>query len=153
MIISVTSAQKNIKEIEKDETNENIILKNNPPTDPEITCPDTIKQNRMFIARAVSVDPDGDKIYYRLKAGESGNPSNWIGPRESGVEYATGWGIFDYYGEIVIGFQAKDEWGLSSDWSYHTLNILKLKTRLNFLSLINILQKNSRIFHFLTILQ
>jgi hypothetical protein len=69
--------------------------------------------------------------------GESNKPSQWIGPRESGVEYATGVGIFNYLGEIVIGFQAKDKWGLSSDWSYHTINFIEGKSRLNFLSLIN----------------
>ena len=126
MTFSVTSAQKMTKEYEKDETHSNIVLDNHPPTDPAITCPDTVKKNRIFMARALSFDPDGDDIYYRLTVGES-EPSQWIGPRESGVEYATGVGIFEYIGEIIIGFQAKDKWGLSSGWSYHTVNITKGK--------------------------
>ena len=126
MTFSLTSAQKMKKDYQKCD-NSNIVLENNPPTDPSIICPDTVKKNRMFLVRARSVDPDGDEIYYRLKVGES-KPSQWIGPRASGVEYATGMGIFEYVGEIIIGFQAKDKWGLSSGWSNHTVNIIKGKS-------------------------
>ena len=134
---SLTSAEKLIIGYEKEKDSHNLLFENNPPTDPSITCPDTVKKNRIFLTRASSVDPDGDNIYYRLKVGENSEPSQWIGPRESGVEYVTGMGIFNYVGEIIIGFQAKDEYDAESNWSYHTITFIKSRSR-NFYSSIQL---------------
>ena len=112
-------------------------------SDKEITTitgkTDIVRKNRIFMFYAVSTDPEGDKIYYRLKVDEN-KPSHWLGPRDSGQRYATGWGIFEYTGEITIGVQAKDIYGAESDWSYHTLTITTSKSKLIGSSLINILQ-------------
>ena len=118
MTFSVATAQKMIK----DEDQVINVLDNTPPTDPIITCPDVVRKNFPFLVRAVSTDPENDQIYYRIVVGDDGVPSQWIGPRDSGVEFATGMGIFQYTGDIVIGFQAKDEHDAESGWSYHTVH-------------------------------
>jgi len=121
MTFSVATAQKMIKEYEKDENQGINGLNNSPPTDPVITGPDTVRKNWIFLVRVVSTDPDDDQIYYRLKVGEGDNPSDWIGPFDSGVKYVTGMGVFGYTGDLTIGFQAKDEHDAESSWSYHTI--------------------------------
>ena len=146
MAFSVASAQKMIKEHEKGENQVINVLNNSPPTNPVITCPDKVKENRVFILRGVSTDPDNDQIYYRLKIGESEKPSQWLGPYESGVEYASGVGIFQYTGDITIGFQAKDELDAESDWSYRTVTFTKTKSKPIILPLINILQNHPQMF-------
>ena len=132
LLLSVTfsgaTAQKMIKKCEKNENQDINILNNSPPTDPVITCPDKVKENRIFFVRAVSSDPDDDQIYYRLKIGEYDKPSQWIGPYDSGVGYATGVGIFKFTGNITIGLQAKDKYDAESGWSYHTITITKAKS-------------------------
>ena len=129
MTFSVATAQKTTKEYKEDENQDINVLDNSPPTDPVITCPDKVKENRIFLVRAVSTDPDDDQIYYRLIIGESDKPSQWLGPYDSGVEYITGMGIFQYTGDITIGFQAKDEHDTESGWSYHTVTLTKAKTK------------------------
>ena len=137
MTFSVVSAQKTIKEYEKQEING---LENSPPSDPVITCPNQVRKNRVFLVSAVSTDPDGDQVYYRIKVFDEGEPSYWIGPRDSGQEYTTGMGIFQYTGEVIIGFQAKDEYGAESEWSYHTLVITTARSKSLISPIINILQ-------------
>jgi hypothetical protein len=142
---SVATGQKMIKTYENQYID---ILNNSPPTDPVISCPDKVKENRIFFLRAVSSDPDDDQIYYRLQIGESDKPSQWIGPYDSGVEYATGVGIFKFTGNITIGLQAKDKYDAESGWSYHTLTITKMKSI--FISNLNILEQISLRFPLLT---
>lgn len=149
MTYSVVSAQIMIKEYEKDGNQDINVIGNSPPTDPIITCPDVVRKNWIFFVKAVSTDPDNDKIFYRIKVGNDSNPSQWIGPRDSGQGYVTGWGIFQYTGDITIGFQAKDEYGAESDWSYHTVNINKIKSKLIMPPLINILQNNPILYQLL----
>lgn len=146
MAFSAANAQKISIENDKDENQVINVLNNSPPTNPEITCPDKVRENRVFIAKVVSTDPDDDPIYYRIKVEETGKPSNWVGPYDSGYEYVTGVGIFKYTGELIIGFQAKDKWGLESDWSYHTITFVEVKTRSIISPLINILQNHPRMF-------
>ena len=142
MTYSVATAQKMIKEYEKDEFQGINVIGNSPPTDPIITCADVVRKNRIFFVKAVSTDPDDDQIFYRIKVGDESNPSQWIGPRDSGQNYITGMGIFQYTGGITIGFQAKDEYDAESDWSYHTVNLTKVKSKLFISPLIDILQNN-----------
>ena len=142
MTYSVATAQKMIKEYEKDEFQGINVIGNSPPTDPIITCPDVVRKNMIFLVKAVSTDPDDDQIFYRIKVGDDSNPSQWIGPRDSGQGYLTGMGIFQYTGDITIGFQAKDEYDAESDWSYHTVNLTKVKSKLIISPLIDILRNN-----------
>ena len=142
MAYSVVAEQKMINEYDKDEYQGINVIGNSPPTDPIITCPDVVRKNNIFFVKAVSTDPDNDQIFYRIKVGDDSNPSQWIGPRDSGQGYITGMGIFQYTGDITIGFQAKDEYDAESDWSYHTVNLTKVKSKLIISPLINILQNN-----------
>jgi len=146
MTFSVATAQKMTKEYEKDENQGIKVFGNSPPTDPVITCPDKVKENRIFLVRVVSTDPDDDQIYYRLIIGESDKPSQWLGSFDSGVEYASGVGIFQYTGDITIGFQAKDEHDAESGWSYHTITFTKAKSKPIISPLINILQNHPHLF-------
>ena len=146
MTFSAATAQEISIDNDKDENQGINVLNNSPPTDPDINCPDKVRENRIFIARVVSTDPDDDPIYYRVKIEETGKPGDWIGPYNSGVEYVNGIGIFKFTGEIIIGFQAKDKWGLESDWSYHTITFVEVKTRSIMSPLINILQNHPLMF-------
>lgn len=146
MVFSAVTAQK-ISIENKEVGNKAInVLNNSPPTDPDITCPDRVSENRIFITRVVSTDPDDDPIYYRFNIGESDKPSNWIGPYDSGVEYVSGVGIFKYIGDITIAVQAKDKWGAESGWSYHTITFVEIKTKSIIPPPINILQNHPRMF-------
>ena len=144
MTFSVTTAQIMIKEDE----NKNISnFENSPPENPIITAPDTVRKNWVFLVSIVAVDPDDDQIYYRIKVGEEGNPSNWVGPFESGKKYTTGIGIFGYTGEITIGCQVKDEYDAESDWSYHTITFIHVKSRnIVFRNLFTIFSRINQIF-------
>jgi hypothetical protein len=97
-----------------------IIYENNPPSTPKISAPDTAIKNRIFLTKTISTDPDGDKIFYRFKIGEDGTPHSWDGPFYSGYEFKFRIGILGYTGDLIFGFQSKDEHGAQSDWSYHT---------------------------------
>jgi hypothetical protein len=146
MTFSMTTAQKITKESVKNEYQIINILGNSPPTDPIITCPDEVRKNGIFLVTAVSTDPDDDQIYYRIKVGDSGNPSQWLGPYDSGVAYMTGMGIFQYTGDISINYQAKDEWDAESGWSTHIITFTKAKSKPNTLTLISILQNYLQMF-------
>ena len=104
------------------ENTEKIIVPctNNPPTEPIITAPDKVKINSEIVIKVVSTDPDEDKIYYRMKIGDKGHPSNWVGPYESGIEKEWQMKVL-HIGDLVIGAQAMDENGATSDWSYLTI--------------------------------
>lgn len=93
---------------------------NNPPTDPIITAPDKVKINTEIVVKVVSTDPEEDKIHYRFKIGDNGKPSNWVGPYDSGIEKEWRFKVF-HIGDLIIGAQAMDENGATSDWSYHTI--------------------------------
>jgi len=146
MALSAVTAQKISIENVKDGNHGINVLNNSPPSDPDITCPDKLRENRIFIARVVSTDPDDDPIYYRFNIGDSDKPSNWIGPYDSGVEYVSGVGIFKYIGDITIAVQAKDKWGAESGWSYQTISFVEIKRKSITPPLINILQNHPRMF-------
>jgi hypothetical protein len=97
-----------------------VVCNNNPPDDPIINAPDRVKINKEIVIKVLSTDPDEDKIYYRFKITEKGKPSNWVGPFESGIEEKYRFKTF-HIGDLIIGAQAKDENGATSDWSYHTV--------------------------------
>ena len=152
MTFSVATAQKVIKEYEKDENQGINVLDNSPPTDPVITCPDTVRKNRMFRAKAVSTDPDGNQIYYRFKLGETGTPTPWGGPYPSGVQYQVDIKVEGYAGTLPIIFQAKDEHDAESGWSYHTITFTKAKSKPIISPVLNFLQQHPHLFPLLRLL-
>jgi len=93
---------------------------NNPPTDPIITAPTKVKINTEIVVKVLSTDPEKDKINYRFKIGNNGKPSNWLGPFDSGSDEEWRLKVF-HIGDLIIGAQAMDENGATSDWSYHTI--------------------------------
>jgi len=125
MTFAVTSGQ-NIKNGKNEVAN---CLENSPPSDPVLTAPDSARKNTIFIIKALSNDPEGDKIYYRFKVGEDSQPRSWDGPFYSGYQFVLRIGLLGYTGDLVIGFQAKDSNGAESDWSYHTTTYTNSKSR------------------------
>ena len=105
-----------------------VLCNNNPPNDPIITAPDKVKINKEIVIKVISTDPDEDKIHYRFKITERGKPSNWAGPFESGIEEKWRFKTF-HIGDLIIGAQAKDENGATSDWSYHTVTYTLARSR------------------------
>jgi hypothetical protein len=104
------------------ENEEKIIVPclNNPPTNPIITIPDKVKINTEIVIKVVSTDPEEDKIHYRFKLGYNGKPSTWSAPYDSGIEEEWRFKVF-HIGDLIIGSQAMDENGATSDWSYNTI--------------------------------
>ena len=91
--------------------------KNQPPIIPTIKGETKGTVGKEYSYTAVTTDPDGDKIYYRIYImdGEESEPSDWKGPYASGTQIA-----FNYSwkekGTYIISVQAKDEYGAESGW-------------------------------------
>jgi len=147
LFISMTFSVATGQIIQTEDIKENSGFENSPPTNPIITAPDIVRKNWVFLVSMVATDPEEDQIYYRIKVGEEGNPSNWVGPYDSGQEYITGMGIFRYVGDLVIGIQAKDEHGAESDWSLHTITFTNARSvNFTFVNLARIFSRLLQIF-------
>lgn len=129
LLLSITTSVVSGQVIEEENKFIKLKSKNTPPNNPIISAPDEVIKNRVFILKFISTDPDGDKIFYRIKMGEAGTPSNWIGPFESGFEEKLRVRIMFYTGDLIFGVQAKDEHGATSDWSYHTITYLNTRSQ------------------------
>jgi hypothetical protein len=147
LLLSMTFTVTNGQMIKK-EKNEIIKYTNNsPPSNPLLTAPESIMKNRKFVIKATSNDPDNDQIYYRFKIGEDSSPRSWKGPYKSGYQFKLNVRIIGYSGDLIIGFQAKDTYNAESDWSYHTINYTKVKTRsLNYFNILDNFPRLSKIF-------
>ena len=115
--------------VKKDNIESKNFKYNSPPSDPVLTAPDSARKNTKFVIKAVSTDPDSDKIYYRFKIGQDSPPRSWNGPYYSGYQFRLNVRILRYIGDLVIGFQAKDSNNAESGWSYHTITYKKEKSK------------------------
>jgi hypothetical protein len=129
LLLSMTFSFTTAKHIKKDYIEITDFEENSPPSNPILTAPNSADKNSRFIVKAISNDPDGDKIYYRFKIGENSAPGSWSGPFESGYEFKLNVRIIGYSGDLSIGFQAKDTNNAESNWSYHTTTYSKEKSR------------------------
>ena len=146
MTFSIVTAQKTTKEDENQGIN---VLNNSPPSNPELTGPDSAILNSKFVIKAVSNDPDGDQIYYRFKIGEDSPPRSWNGPYTSGYQFKLNVRLIGYTGDLIIGFQAKDENNAESDWTYHTVTYKNAKSKPIISPLINMLQNHPILYQLL----
>jgi len=91
------------------------IFTNNPPNAPFITGELEGKSSEEYEYNFVSIDPDGDDIYYLVDWGD-GNNTGWIGPENSGqsIDITHVWAEQGYY---EIRAKCKDVYGDESDWS------------------------------------
>jgi hypothetical protein len=124
LLISMTSLVVSGEEIDEESVLYKLKSVNDPPKNPLITAPNEVIKNKHFNAKVISTDPNEDKIYYRFTVGEDGKTSDWGGPFDSGYEEKFRVRILFYTGNLVIGAQAKDEHGATSDWSYHTITYI-----------------------------
>ena len=86
--------------------------------------PDEWIQNVECTFTAVSIDPEGEGIYYMFDWGD-GSYSDWLGPYPSG-ETIDKTNIWPYLGDYDVRVKARDIWGVSSDWSAaHTISIVE----------------------------
>lgn len=118
---------------------------NSPPNPPEITIPDKIKAGKWFKIQMVTIDPDGDDLFYRVDC--PGLSNIWLGPFPSRLEYNIWVKLKIPTGVYSIGVQAKDIHDAESDWTYLEFNVAKYRAFNQ--SLFNLLQENQNLFSLL----
>lgn len=127
MTISAVTAQKVIKDNHKNVN----VLENSPPSNPIVTGPRFVLWFfKVFNIEAVSTDPDGDNIRYRIKIGDD-DPLAWTPLYNSGKEIKFEVKLLGsgYSGKLIISVQAKDDpYGAESGWTNHTVTIIKTRS-------------------------
>jgi len=88
---------------------------NNPPNTPTIDGPTYGYKESVMEFTAVTTDPDGDAIYYKIDW-DDGNNTGWIGPYGSGVTMNIDHSWEDQ-GTYLVKVKAKDLFDDESDWS------------------------------------
>ena len=145
LLLSMSSLVVSGQEIDEESAMFKLKSENSPPKDPIISAPNSVIKNKVFVTKIISTDPNGDKIYYRFKVGEEGTPRHWNGPYESGYEMKIRIRILFYIGDLTFGFQSKDEYGATSDWTYHKVTYITPRAHDIFGS--TLLTFLSRLFH------
>jgi len=99
-----------------------------PPDQPQTPSgPSSGKTGKEYSYSSVSIDPDGDNIYYLFDWGDDSN-SGWLGPYDSG-DIVSASHVWDNEGSYEIRVKAKDIYGKESEWS-DPLSISMPKTKL-----------------------
>lgn len=130
----VVVAKKIDNKCEKGEVEYVNFADNSPPNTPIVTGPEKVRPRRWFTINALSTDPDGDDIFYRSKWGKNAPPTDWHGPYLSGHELGISTFFYTSPDSLTIYFQAKDEHGVESDWTYHTTSTTKAKSNYIYIS-------------------
>jgi Peptidase family M28/PKD domain len=119
--INTTYAMKNIRLIFATlaELSE-VSIRNNPPTKPVLTGPDSGVIKQAYNLSIVSTEPEGEDVYYLIDWGD-GQIDEWAGPYNSGVtvEITHQW---NKKGTYTIKAKAKDIYGTESSWG--TLSVV-----------------------------
>jgi len=104
-----------------------IVTENLPPNAPTITGVEEGKASKEYQYNFVSVDQEGDDVYYYIDWGDN-ETEDWLGPYESGqsIDVAHTW---DEEGFFVIKAKAKDINGAESDWATLEVEMPKIKTQ------------------------
>lgn len=99
---------------------------NDPPETPDITGPFTGKPGEEYDFSFVSIDPNGDDVYYYIEWGD-GDIEDWIGPYGSDEEITLShtWYEADSY---TIRAKAKDTDGAESIWGTFEITIEKSRS-------------------------
>jgi hypothetical protein len=124
-----------------------IVDNNSPPDAPTVTCPEVVKKGQTFKIKIVTIDPDGDDVYYRVKIG--GPAHDWKGSFPSGVEQDQNLNLLSPAGTYELGVQAKDVHGAESDWTFVEISVKtrgKVIESINTLLFIKFLENNPNLF-------
>lgn len=106
-----------------------IIPPNNPPSTPEINGTTKGKVGTQLTYKFVSIDPDGDDVYYYIFWGD-GNYSGWLGPYNSSVEISVNYS-WSEMGTYTIKAKAKDVHGNESSWATLEVKIPRSREFIN----------------------
>jgi hypothetical protein len=103
---------------------------NKPPSPPNITGPNSGRIGVEYDFRFVSIDPDGDDIWYYIKWGDEPN-RKWDGPYPSGTEITRPYRWLRR-GTYTIKAKAMDCYATESNWSEFEIKILLPRPKLWF---------------------
>jgi hypothetical protein len=96
-----------------------------PPSNPEITGATSGEPGTQYKYNVVSIDPDGDKIFYYIDW-QDGNIQEWAGPYNSNVTQ-TFTHTWDEQGEYSVRAKAKDQYDFESEWTTLEISLPKNK--------------------------
>jgi hypothetical protein len=116
------SFEGSLNKIEIEESQQHTPNKPNIPSGPT-----SGKIGKKYEYTFVTIDPDGDEIYYNIDWGDKNN-SHWIGPYPSG-ELVTVKHNWTQKGTYEIKVKAKDIYEAESDWS-DPLSVTMLRYKL-----------------------
>ena len=102
--------------------------RNEAPTSPIITGPDSGKPGVDYEFTFLSTDPEGDEITYCMKWGDG--QSFCIGPYPSGEEATCNY-MWEEAGEYTIEATASDPNNATSEPSYHEISVPRGKIPIN----------------------
>ena len=106
---------------------------NTPPDAPHIDGPTNGRPDKPYNYSFVTIDPDGDDVYYFVDWGDS-SVTWWIGPYDSGEEITIS-NIWREQGTYTIRAKAKDLDGAESGWGELVVTIPRYKILSNSLLL------------------
>jgi len=92
-----------------------VFHKNQPPNLPTIDGPASGKAGTSYNYNFVTVEPEGDEVYYWIEWGDGSPATEWAGPYPSG-QVAIVSHTFTKKGTFTIRCQAKDSYNATSDW-------------------------------------
>jgi uncharacterized repeat protein (TIGR01451 family) len=119
--VIVTAYEKN-KPFEFSDNTYVRVISNFPPFPPDITGDTNGLEGDELTFRAVSLDNDGDSIYYMFDW-DDGTYSDWLGPFNPGQE-AQAKKIWDSAGNYNVRAKAKDSFlEEESDWSFYPVEV------------------------------
>ena len=110
-------------------------LANQPPDLPIITGPASGKAGVSYVYTFVTVDSNGDDVYYRIEWGDGSPVTEWIGPFHSSQAVMVSH-TYSNIGTLIIKCQAKDSNDLYSNWGQLVVTMPKASISSLFLELI-----------------
>ena len=119
---------------------------NNAPNIPDINGPSTGKPGSEYDYEIVSVDPDGDDIFYHISWGCCGEEIYTFGPYNAGEQIVLSH-IWPEQGDYIIQLNAEDVYGLESDWITFEISIPKSNYLMKIL--LDLIPRNSILYFIL----
>jgi len=103
------------------------IQENQPPENPDIYGPSSLKVNEEGTYTVSSIDNNGDQVYFYIDWND-GDILDWDGPYDSSetVKYKHTWTSKDNY---TIKIKAKDTFDCESDWTEYDIKITNARTK------------------------
>lgn len=100
---------------------------NTPPGAPDISGPTSGKAGEEYGYTFISIDPDGDDVYYQINWGDGCADKNWYGPYASG-EMVTFNHTWENEGDYNISAMARDTHNDQSEWGMLEVSMPKIYT-------------------------